>query len=96
MQSDNALPALKQFPDLESRLHSLRIYADYKWRKDTTVKLSYQYEKYERYERYERYDEDDWTIDGLGPSSFPEVLLLGEQNPSYSQHVVGVSLAIRF
>ena len=90
MQSDNALPALKQFPDLESRLHSLRIYADYKWRKDTTVKLSYQYE------RYEKYDEDDWTIDGLGPSSIPEVLLLGEQNPSYSQHVVRVSLAIRF
>ena len=87
MQSSNTLPPLSQFPDLESNIHSLRVYADYQWRKDTKLKLSY---------RYEKYDADDWSIDGFQPASIPEVLLLGEVDPNYTQHVVGISLVTRF
>jgi predicted porin len=87
MQSDNALPPVNQFPDLESKLHSLRLYADYQLQKNTKVKFSY---------RYEKYDEDDWSLDGVNPATIPEVLVLGQGDPDYSQHVFGISLVTRF
>jgi predicted porin len=87
MQSNNPRPPVNQFPDLKSTLHSLRLYADYRLRKNTHLQLSYQYEKY---------DADDWSIDGVAADTIPEVLLLGEGNPSYDQHAVGVSIAVKF
>ena len=87
MQSGNALPPLSPFPDLESKLHSLRLYADYRLKKNTKLKLSY---------RYEKFDADDWSIDGVDVDTIPEVLLLGEENPSYDQHVIGLALAVEF
>lgn len=87
MQSDNAQPPLSQFPDIKSNLHSLRLYADYRLKKNTTLKLTYQYEKL---------DADEWAIDGVNVDTIPEVLLLGEENPSYEQHVVGLALAVAF
>ena len=83
----NARPPVSQFPDLKSDLHSLKLYADYKWQPRTSVKFSYLYEKF---------DADDWSIDGVNVNSIPEVLLLGEQNPSYEEHLIGVSLITRF
>ena len=65
-------------------MHSLRLYADYKLEKNTTLKFSYRYEKY------------DWSLDGVYPDTIPEVLLLGEEAPDYNQHVFGVSLVTRF
>lgn len=87
MDSNNALPPLVPFPDLETKLHSLRLYADYRVYKNTSVKFTY---------RYEKYDEDDWSLDGVNPATIPEVLVLGEQAPDYDQHVFGVSLVTRF
>lgn len=87
MSSDNALPTLSQFPDIRSRLQSLRLFANYQLQKNARLRLSYQYEKL---------DADDWSVDGVAVDSIPEVLLLGEQNPSYTQHVVGLSLAVKF
>lgn len=87
MKSYNPLPPVSPFPDLETKMHSLRLYADYKLEKNTTLKLSY---------RYEKYDEDDWSLDGVSPATIPEVLVLGEGDPSYDQHVIGVSLVTRF
>ena len=85
--SYNPRPPVSPFPDLETKMHSLRLYADYKLEKNTTLKLSY---------RYEKYDEDDWSLDGVRPDTIPEVLLLGEDAPDYNQHVFGVSLVTRF
>jgi len=87
MTSQNALPPVIQFPDIESNLHSLKLYADYQWHPKTSVKFSYLYEKY---------DADDWSIDGVQEDTIPEVLLLGEPNPSYEEHLIGVSLITRF
>ncbi len=87
MRSSNALPPLSQFPDLKSRLHTLELHANYKLRKNTRIKFSYQ---------YEQFDADDWSTDKLGVDSIPEVLFLDGDNPSYSQHVVGISLISRF
>jgi len=85
--SDNLRPPVSQYPDLKSRLHSLGLFADYQWRRDTKLKFSY---------RYERYDEDDWSLDGVGPAGIPEVLTLGRDYPAYGQHVVGISVLTRF
>ena len=85
--SNNVLPPVSAFPDLETRLHSLRVYADYQLKKKMKLKLTY---------RYEKFDADDWSTDGVGVDTIPEVLLLGEENPSYDQHVIGLALKIDF
>lgn len=87
LTSQSVNPPLVEFPDLTSELHSLKIYADYKWHRNTSLKLSY---------RYEEFDVSDWSVDGVNPDTIPEVLLLGEDNPGYKEHVVGVSLITRF
>ena len=85
--SYSALPPVNQFPDLEMDLHRFELYTDYKLQKNTSVKLSYLYEKY---------DADDWSIDGVNADTLAEVLLLDEDNPSYEEHVIGISLTRKF
>jgi len=87
MTSQSVSPPVTQFPELTSDLHSLKLYADYQWHRNTSVKLSYQYEDFEV---------NDWSVDGVNLDSIPEVLLLGESNPGYEEHLVGVSLITRF
>lgn len=87
IRSNNALAPVQPFPDLESNLHSLKLYADYQWHKNTHVKFSYWYEKY---------DEDNWSVDGVSVDTIPEVLSMGEPNGSYDQHVIGISLITKF
>jgi len=87
IRSNNALPPVSQFPDLESKRHSLQLYADYLLHKNTSLKFTY---------RYEKYDEDDWSLDGVYPATIPEVLVLGEEAPDYDQHVLGISLVMKF
>jgi len=60
---------------------------DYQRQENTKVQLSY---------RYEKYDEDNWSLDDVNPATIPEVLVLGQGNPNYEQHVIGVSLITRF
>ena len=87
IRSDNALPPVSPFPDLKSRLHALSLEANYQVERNTRLRLNY---------RYEKFDADDWSTDGVQVNSIPEVLLLGEDNPSYSQHVIGVAVISRF
>ena len=87
IQNDNPLPPVIPYPNLSSRLQSLGLFADYQWRNETKIKFSY---------RYEKYSEDDWSLDGVGPATIPEVLLLGQNSPNYDQHVVGISVLTRF
>lgn len=87
LRSPGTGPQGSDYPTQHATLHSLRLHADYKLRKDTKLKLSYQ---------YEHYDVDDWATDGVGSDGISEVLLLDEPNPSYNQHVVGLSVVTRF
>jgi len=87
MTSTNTNPPVSQFPDLKTDFHTLKLYADYKLRSNTSLKFSYLYEKY---------DVNDWSIDGVSVDTIPEVLLLGEDNPGYAEHVIGLSVISRF
>ncbi len=87
IRSNNTLPPVTPFPDLKAKQQSLRLYAEREIRKNTKLRLDY---------RYEKYDADDWSIDGVNADSIPEVLLLDEDNPSYDQHIIGLSISVRF
>ena len=79
--------SLGQYPDLETTLNSFKIFARYNYSAALAFKLSYWYQKY---------DGDNWALDGVGPTSAPDVLLLGEDTQDYSVNVVTASLAYRF
>ena len=79
--------SLGQYPDLETTLNSIKIFARYNYSEALALKLSYWYQKY---------DGDNWALDGIGPTSVPDVLLLGEDSQDYSVNVVTASLAYRF
>jgi len=79
--------SLGQYPDLETILNSLKLYARYNYSETLALKLSYW---------YQRYDADNWALDGVGPTSAPDVLLLGENVQDYTDNVVTASVAYRF
>jgi len=74
-------------PDIETTLHSFTLSADYQWRDDMTVVVSYQYYNYE---------EDDWALDGTSPDTLDNVLLLGEQPDDEDVSLIGVSFRYDF
>ena len=78
---------LGQYPDLDTTLNSIKIFARYNYSEALALKLSYWHQKY---------DGDNWALDGVGPTSAPDVLLLGEDNQDYSVDVVTASLFYRF
>ena len=75
------------FPDIKSDLDSFKLYATYKVKSDLTVRASLW---------HERYSSQNWAVDGVGPSTIPNVLTLGETSPDYKVNVVSVSLRYRF
>lgn len=76
-----------QFPDLETKLTSLNLWALYRYRHNLAVKLSYWYEKY---------DADNWAYDGLQVDSVTNLLLLGEQTQDYDTSVIAASVIYHF
>jgi MtrB/PioB family decaheme-associated outer membrane protein len=85
--SVSSAASLGQYPDLETILNSLKIYARYKHSETLTLKLSYW---------YQNYDADSWALDDVGPTSAPDTLLLGEGVQDYTVHLVAASAAYRF
>jgi len=79
--------SLGQYPDLETKLSSLNLFARYNYSEAVALKLSYWYQKY---------DADNWATDGVGPTSVPDVLLLGVDTQDYDVNVITASLAYRF
>ena len=75
------------FPRIKSDLDSLKLFATYKVKTDLTIRASLW---------HERYSSHNWAIDGVGPSTIPNVLTLGETSPDYKVNVVSVSLRYRF
>ncbi len=75
------------FPDLETDLDSLKLYADYRLDEKLTLHAAYWYEKY---------DSKDWMVDGVTPDTIPNVISFGEESPEYNQHVVMMSVRYSF
>ena len=74
-------------PDFKTRRHTLSLNATYRLKEDMDLRLGY---------LYERYRSDDWTIDGVGPDTIPNVLSLGERSPNYSVSLYSAAVRVRF
>jgi len=87
----NAPPAplapSEPYPDLSTKVHTFKLTADYQFKKSTTFRVRYWYEKY---------SSDDWAVDGVLPDSLRNVLTIGAEAPNYSEHVVSASVVYRF
>jgi MtrB/PioB family decaheme-associated outer membrane protein len=75
------------FPSIKSDLDSFKLWATYKVKTDLMVRASFW---------QERYSSQNWAIDGVGPSTIPNVLTLGETSPQYKVNVVSASLRYSF
>ena len=75
------------FPDLEARLNSLKLYATYRLKDNMSLHGAYW---------YERYTSQNWMLDGVTPSTIPNVLSFGEQPPSYQVNVITLALRYKF
>lgn len=75
------------FPDLTTKLNSLKIYVNYRLKKNLSLNAAYW---------YETYDADDWQLDGVTPTTIPNVLTFGETAPSYNVSVVSLSARYKF
>jgi MtrB/PioB family decaheme-associated outer membrane protein len=75
------------YPDLETDLTSLKLWTQYHYRKDISLKLSYWYEDYSA---------DNWALDNLQENSIGNLLLLGEDTQDYHAHAIAASVIYRF
>ncbi len=75
------------FPDLTTTLNSLKVYANYNFKKHLTLQGSIWWEKY---------DSEDFQLDGVGPSTISNVLTLGETSPSYDLYFLSLSVRYKF
>ncbi len=75
------------FPDMSSKLQSLKLYATYKMKDNVSLHASWW---------HERFDSANWMLDGVGPATIPNVLTLGEVPPRYSLNFVRLSVRYKF
>ncbi len=68
--------------DVKSTLNTFQVHAEYQFRPGTTLWLGY---------TFERFISNDYTWN-VAPTTYGNALLPGDTNPSYSAHVVGVSV----
>lgn len=73
------------FPELTTRLNTVKLYANYAWRKDISLHGAYWYESFRS---------EDWSLDGVTPGTIPSVLTLGETPPSY--HIGVFTFFVRY
>jgi MtrB/PioB family decaheme-associated outer membrane protein len=75
------------FPQINTSLDSLRLYANYRLKDNLSLLASYW---------YEHYDSRNWMLDGVAPGTIANVLTFGEQAPRYNVHVIRASLRYKF
>jgi len=75
------------FPNLETDLNSVKLYADYRLKENLTLHAAYW---------YEHYNSKDWMLDGVNPDTIPNVIAFGQDSPDYDVHAVMMSLRYRF
>ena len=76
-----------KFPNLETELDSVKLYADYRLKENLTLHAAYW---------YEHYNSKDWMLDGVSPDTIPNVIAFGQESPDYNVHAVMMSLRYRF
>jgi predicted porin len=75
------------FPDLVSKLASVKLYATYRIKDNISLNGAYWYESYKN---------ENWQINGVNPATMLLVLANGEQPPSYYVNVLMLSLRYKF
>jgi len=75
------------FPDNDSDLDSLKLYADYQMKDNMTLHAAYW---------YEHYSSTDWALDNVDPDTIPNIISFGENSPNYNVNVVMVSVGYLF
>ena len=87
------------FPDVETRVYRLMLTGDYKFRDNWGTRVYYWYERFDSTD----FELDDVGVDALnliprvtGSTSGGSVILLGNQAPSYNNHVIGFTLYHKF
>jgi len=75
------------YPDLRTKLSMIKLYVDYRWRPNMTFRGGYWYEKY---------DSSDWSLEGVQPSTVPNLLSMGMQPHNYQQDVFWLSFRYEF
>lgn len=81
-----AVPAAG-FPELETRLDTLKLYADYRLQENLTLHAECW---------YERYSSTDWMLDSVEPDTITKVVGFGEDSPDYHARVAMISARYRF
>ena len=79
----NVSGARSAFPQLETQLDSVRLYADFKVRENLKVRAGYW---------YEHYSSSDWALDYVFPATVPHLLSLGANAYNYNVNTVLLSL----
>jgi MtrB/PioB family decaheme-associated outer membrane protein len=84
---NTVLTAGLPFPDSSADVHTFKLYADYRMKKNMKLRINY---------LYEDFASRDWALDGMTYDSVGRVLPLGEVSPDYQEHMIGVSVVFNF
>jgi len=87
VKAANSLVPVEPFPDSSTKVHTLTLSADYRVKRNTSIRLGY---------LYEHYSSEDWAVDGVSPDSFSNLLTLGDESPNYDEHLFWASVVYRF
>ncbi len=75
------------FPNLETRLHSVRLFGTYHATDALSLRMDYWYEQFES---------ESFFLDRVEPDTAPNLLSLGEESQDFTAHVIGLSARYRF
>jgi Putative outer membrane beta-barrel porin, MtrB/PioB len=75
------------FPDFVSKRDTLKLYATYRLKENMSLQGAYW---------HEHYSSDNWMLEGVTPSTIPNVLAFGELPPSYRVNVITLALRYKF
>lgn len=79
--------ALLPFPKLTTRISSVNLSGEYRFKENMGVRLRYQ---------YERFKAADFALDMVTPDILSNVILMGNSSPEYSVHNFGLSYFYNF
>ena len=75
------------FPRVKANLYSLKLQATYRFTRAVALRGAVW---------HERYSSSNWALDGVGVSTIPNVLALGETSPIYTVNVASATLRYSF